>query len=151
MSDLQWFGNEFFTLATKQNVKAMKKSALLVERKAKRIMGTGASSGKKLRRSGTGKNKKYHRPSAPGSPPAVDTGILRSSVASTVNIKGLNLIGMVGSDIDHIRGAAIAGTDVEYGFYLELGTRNMQARPWLRPALRQSEKDILRIFKEANS
>lgn len=30
--------------------------------------------------------------------------------------------------------AATVGTDLDYGTYLELGTRRMAARPWLRPA-----------------
>jgi HK97 gp10 family phage protein len=32
--------------------------------------------------------------------------------------------------------AATVGTDVDYGTYLELGTRRMTARPWLLPAFR---------------
>ncbi len=30
--------------------------------------------------------------------------------------------------------AATVGTDLDYGTFLELGTRRMAARPWLRPA-----------------
>ena len=30
--------------------------------------------------------------------------------------------------------AATVGTDLDYGTFLELGTRRMVARPWLRPA-----------------
>ncbi len=30
--------------------------------------------------------------------------------------------------------AATVGTDMDYGAYLELGTRRMAARPWLHPA-----------------
>ena len=32
--------------------------------------------------------------------------------------------------------AATVGTDLDYGTYLELGTRRMPARPWLLPAFR---------------
>ena len=32
--------------------------------------------------------------------------------------------------------AATVGTDLDYGTYLELGTRRMAARPWLLPAFR---------------
>ena len=150
MSDfnLAWHGREFFTLATKETVKAMTKAAIHVEGEAKRIMGTGAS---KFNAQGDTKSKRgkksFHRPSAPGSPPAIDTGVLRASISHKVKTTGLNVNGFVGSDIDKIRSKADAGTDVEYGFYLEVGTKNMLARPWLRPALRKSEKDILRILK----
>jgi hypothetical protein len=150
MSELAWFGREIFTRATEANVVAMEKSVVLVEENAKKIMGTGATSGKKSRRSGKGKSRKFHRPSAPGEPPAIDIGILKSSVAHKIEKKETSINGFVGSDIDHIRKRAGAGTDVQYGFYLEVGTVKMQARPWLRPALRQSENGILRNFKEAN-
>lgn len=150
MSDfnLAWHGREFFTLATKETVRAMTKAAVVVEEKAKKIMGTGAS---KFNTSGDTKSKRgktsFHRPSAPGFPPAIDTGVLMSSVSHKVKTTASNVNGFVGSDIDKIRSKAEAGTDVEYGFYLEVGTKNMLARPWLRPALRKSEKDILRILK----
>lgn len=56
-------------------------------------------------------------PSAPGSPPNVQTGHLRNSIA--FNIKS------------PIRAAV--GTNVEYGYWLEFGTTKMLARPFLRP------------------
>ena len=151
MSDvnISWHGREFFTLATKETVKAMTKAALVVENRAKKIMGTGAS---KFNASGDTKKRKgkksFHRPSAPGFPPAVDTGILRSSVSHKVQIRNLSVTGFVGSDTDKIAAKAEAGTDVEYGFFLEVGTTKMAARPWLRPSLRQSERDILRILRD---
>jgi HK97 gp10 family phage protein len=63
-----------------------------------------------------------HQASAPGMPPATDTGRLLGSIHHTV-----------GDDADgqyaHI------GSDVEYALYLELGTRYMAPRPFMRPAL----------------
>jgi len=41
--DLEWYGREIFTTITKENVRAMQKAALIVEKEAKKIMGTGAS------------------------------------------------------------------------------------------------------------
>ncbi len=38
------------------------------------------------------------------------------------------------------------GSNVEYAKYLELGTRRMAARPWLRPALAQSKAKIAALF-----
>jgi HK97 gp10 family phage protein len=64
-----------------------------------------------------------HRASAPGQPPAVDTGRLRASITHTLperDERGLRVR---------------VGTDVEYARYLEFGTRRMAPRPFLRPAM----------------
>ena len=118
----------------------MKKAAFLVEADVKKgftLLGTGRTYGR-------------HIASKAGEPPAVDTGILRASIMSEVKIKGSKVIGKVGPDIEHIKTKAEAGTDVEYGLYLEVGTVKMQPRPFLRPALRRQKKKIMRIFKAAN-
>jgi HK97 gp10 family phage protein len=52
----------------------------------------------------------------------VDTGRLRSSITREVGRDGRGLY-------------ATVGTNVEYAPYVELGTRFMGARPFLRPAL----------------
>lgn len=52
----------------------------------------------------------------------VDTGRLRSSIAWEIGQEGTFIVGRV-------------GTNVHYAPYLELGTRKMRARPFLRPAL----------------
>lgn len=56
-------------------------------------------------------------PSAPGSPPNVQTGHLRNSI-------GYNIVGPA---------KARVGTNVEYGLYLEFGTSRMPARPFMGP------------------
>ena len=38
------------------------------------------------------------------------------------------------------------GTSLEYGKWLEFGTRRMNARPWLYPALERKRKEIQKIF-----
>jgi hypothetical protein len=68
-------------------------------------------------------------PSKPGEPPHKQTGRLLGSVAFTVD----GLIGRV-------------GTNVLYGRWLELGTRRMAARPWLRRALKEKESEIKTIL-----
>lgn len=52
----------------------------------------------------------------------VDTGRLRSSITRQLGRDSLGLY-------------AAVGTDVEYAPFVELGTRFMRARPFLRPAL----------------
>lgn len=66
---------------------------------------------------------------ARGEAPHVQTGRLRASVAWEV-------VGAV------VR----IGTNVLYGRRLELGTRKMLARPWLRRALREVQERIQTIL-----
>jgi HK97 gp10 family phage protein len=71
--------------------------------------------------------------SAPGESPAVQTGTLKESLAQEP------LEDRVGIRV---------GTNIRYGLYLELGTRKMRARPWLRPALDRSAKAIRVVFSK---
>lgn len=157
--DINWFAIAFIDDVIGVNEKAATKAALIVERTAKKSFGHGASRiGKEVT---VKRGKKRRRPSAPGFAPNVDYGILKSSVK---HIKG-KLIGneiaaFTGSDIDKIdkgllkRGVITDGSiwsSVQYGYFLEVGTKYMEARPWLRPALKQNESRILQIFKKANS
>lgn len=69
-----------------------------------------------------------HKASAPGEYPQTDTGRLVSSVAiepATANV----LVGRV-------------GTNLEYGPWLEFGTRNMAPRPWLNPSFEKAKVDV---------
>lgn len=70
-----------------------------------------------------------HRASAPGRPPAVDTGRLRASYTWAM--------GRVGR-----RPFVEVGTNVKYAPFLEFGTRRMRARPHLRPAVLQYRRRI---------
>jgi HK97 gp10 family phage protein len=65
---------------------------------------------------------KRYQPSAPGEPPRKRTGTLQKSIAH---------------EVERQPGAVLArvGTKVDYGRFLEFGTRRMKARPYLRPAL----------------
>lgn len=82
--------------------------------------------GRKYRR-----GRKYHIASAPGQPPAVDTGRLRASITHEVRKESNQIIGLV-------------GTNVEYAPHLEFGTNKMAARPFLRPALYNNVPEIKR-------
>src|SRR4051812_5695027 len=61
-----------------------------------------------------------HQASAPGEPPASDTGRLVNSISTAY-------------DFDNMSGSIVVSVD--YGFYLEYGTEKMEPRPYLRPAL----------------
>jgi len=92
-----------------QAINFVTRKALEVERIAKLSMKGGG---------------KPHVPSSPGEPPHVDEGRLRSSI--THEIGGTrNVV------------EARVGTNVKYGRFLELGTRHILPRPWLRPAIMQ--------------
>lgn len=140
---IRWYGKEVMVAATKANVTAMKEAALMLERYIK----------KHFTVQGTGRRYKKHHASLPGQPPAVDLGVLRASVGHAITKKGDKIIGEVGTDIDKMRAHPKfdIGSDVNYGLYLELGTKNMRPRPWMRPALKKNEAEIEKIFKKANS
>ena len=69
-----------------------------------------------------------HQASAPGEPPASDTGRLVNSIRTEYDQS--NLVGRV------VAGSAHAA-------YLEFGTQRMEPRPFMRPALRNRGKDIV--------
>ena len=141
---LEWHGQEFFLLATRGTVTGMKKAAIYTQGVARKMIG-GTGSGRTYRR---GKSGKVHTASAPGQPPARDTGILTSSVSYDVKVKGPVVTGRIGPDVDKIKGRAKT-SDPEYGLYLELGTRNMKRRPWLVPSVIKATPRIIRILRKA--
>jgi len=79
---------------------------------------------------------KEQGPSAPGQPPHQFTGRLADSLpeARDVDSSPQRIVGIVGSTI-------------EYAAALEFGTRYMAARPYIRPAVKQTEKKITNILR----
>ena len=73
-----------------------------------------------------------HQASAPGQPPAIDTGTLINSV-----------------NVDDVTPTeAVLGVGAEYAEYLEFGTSRMEARPFLRPAMDENENEILAAVRD---
>lgn len=150
---LEWNGDEFFMLATGAAVTAMKKATIYTQGVVRKMVG-GTGTGNRYKRTKSGK---YHTASVPGEPPARDTGILASSLSHTVKTEGHFVQGYVGPDIDKIRNRLKTGTtDVNYGFYLEEGTKkkagrggNLKARPFLKPGLIKAKPKIDSIFQKA--
>lgn len=111
-------------------------ASIVVTNFAKRLIGTeGAASvedaaqnrdtrGQTIKRLRYGVN-----PSRPGEPPHKQTGRLQSSVTR---------------EVDDQR--ARVGTNVVYGRYLELGTRKMAPRPWLRRSLDENRDKVRSIL-----
>lgn len=71
-----------------------------------------------------------HQASAPGEAPAVEYQ---------------DLIGSIVVDLEELK--VIVGSPLPYGRYLEFGTHNMEARPWLNPATDKVLPAILNRLK----
>lgn len=74
-----------------------------------------------------------HQASAPGQAPAIDFGFLANSI-------------QVG-EVTAREATVVAGA--EYALYLEMGTRFMSPRPFMRPALEGNRERIRQIILEA--
>ena len=57
-----------------------------------------------------------------------------------------NLRASIGSRVENLRQEAFVGSPVEYAPYVEYGTRYMQAKPYLRPALEQNIDNVRDFF-----
>ena len=75
------------------------------------------------------KSQRHANRSRPGEIPHVDTGTLKRSITR-----------------ERVAFEERVGTNIPYGRYLETGTRNMAARPWLRPALIRNRRKIAKII-----
>jgi|TARA_R110000744_G_scaffold38883_1_gene88726 HK97 gp10 family phage protein len=96
-----------------------------------------------ISRTGTGNERpppKKGRASAAGQPPATDSGVLRSNISTNLVVEKNALIGQIIAYAPRKNG--------NYALDLEFGTRNMEARPFMQPALNDSAKKISSIFKE---
>ena len=77
--------------------------------------------------------KRSLRISAAGEPPVTDTGFLVSNITTEVQTEGRRVTGTVRSQ-------------APYSAFLEFGTQQMPARPFMQPALDKSANKIKRIF-----
>lgn len=88
------------------------------------------SRGESVVRTRNGGKQYDHIASKPGDAPNTDTGQLVRSIRMEVD-----------SDL-----RVFVGTSLEYGKHLEFGTKRMDARPWLNPALDKNRKFIRKSF-----
>lgn len=83
-----------------------------------------------IREPGTGRTYGRHQASAPGEPPATDTGALLNNWPEPTGKRTA-------------KGASVeGGPGQEYAKHLELGTSKTAARPFMRPALDDNKKKI---------
>jgi phage gpG-like protein len=125
---LEWHGDEAKRKGHALAVQVLTLVCLAVVKRAKELLsvaGTGKVKGKRV-------GPVVH--SAPGEPPRKQTGRLRASVTYEVDAKALQ---------------ARAGTNVEYGRHLELGTkRGIKPRPWLRRAVAECSAQIQSLLAQ---
>jgi HK97 gp10 family phage protein len=72
-----------------------------------------------------------HTASKPGYPPNSDTG---------------RLVRSINWEVDDSKLVGLVGTNLKYGAWLEFGTKDMEARPWLSPAFKKNIKMIVKLI-----
>ncbi len=124
MAEINWHGPAVQAQIRAELTRRISAACIVVENHAKQLVSVEGAGG-----SGNTRLSYNANPSAPGDPPHVQTGRLRSSIAHEVD----GLTGRV-------------GTNVIYGRWLELGTSRMAARPWLRRALGEMTAAVTAII-----
>lgn len=116
------------------NTLAEKRMFAATQRVREEVLHTlsGQRTGREYRVPGTSVS---YTASAPGEPPAVQTGQLRQSVTSVVTQDGREVNGQVGTPLDR-------------GLWMEYGTFFIEPRPWLRPSFDNCKDDVKRILSE---
>lgn len=138
-----WHGDRVAEILQSELTRRLSAAAIVVQNHAKRLVGkegTGVKGdGGGTQPTGPRNRKKLIYgafPSRPGEPPRKQTGRLQSSIAHELRVRGLFGRGLL----------ARVGTNVKYGRWLELGTRRMAPRPWLRRALDEMRGQIRTIL-----
>ena len=90
------------------------------------------SSGKQVNRSRQGGGTYTHTAAAKGQAPNNDTGDLVKSISAE----------KAGDATYHV------GSNLPHASWLEFGTKKMGARPWLQPAFRAKEKNLISNISE---
>jgi len=130
---LKWHGRQVMATLGVESRKRVTTSVLLVEAKVKTSMKKGGRTASGYLEEGQKPGKINAFRSKPGEVPREQEGTLKRSI--THEVHPTLPIGRV-------------GTNLPYGKMLELGTPNMKARPFLRPALHQLEPVIIGIFSK---
>lgn len=119
---VEWNGEALNAAMREAVMRGMAQGAELVRNEAIRLIQDTPKTGRIYQRRGVA-----HRASAPGEPPASDTGRLVNSITTSLN------------DADLTFGISF-GT--EYALMLEYGTARMQPRPYARPALENTRDAV---------
>lgn len=117
------------TAYSKQSVDNLKIGVLLIHSEAIKSLQT-VSAGETETRYGPKRTVKVSRP---GDPPNTDIGTAIKNIGFNVDEKILK------SEV---------GTNLKYLKWLELGTKNMAARPWLITALKKVQPLLRKVFRK---
>lgn len=135
---VEWNAEPFKAQLTAEMRRRVNASCIMVEDHAKQLISVPGTAGGGQRNAqgrfikGSYSAIQYNvNPSKPGEPPHKQHGRLRASV--TREVSNTKPVGRV-------------GTNVKYGRWLELGTRKMKARPWLRVALKDKRGVIIALL-----
>ena len=121
--DFKWNGKELERLVVVHIGKNMAAACFVLVNHLKQLVNVEGAGLK-------GKSLSYGaNPSAPGDPPHKQTGRLLGSITFEIS----NLVARV-------------GTNVKYGRWLELGTKYIKARPWLRRGLFEMRAAIAKLI-----
>ena len=123
---LAWHGKEFERVVRKNVEQLVGTAAIILQTRMKQQLSH--------RGAGTWYKGNPAPSSAPGQPPAVQTGNLRRSVQV---------------DLSQQRApnpTARVGTGIKYGFFLEFGTKHIAPRPWARPSVELTRWTIEGLF-----
>lgn len=118
------------------NVRLNKKGVTVLNRKG---VSNSKAAKKKIQAVTKFKGGRLHVASAPGQSPAVLFGNLARSVKSAAR-KRISTNGMIGANLTIIN---------PYANALEYGKRNLAPRPYVRPAIEKSKKEIKQILINA--
>jgi HK97 gp10 family phage protein len=118
--------------------------AHLEEKLKKRLSRPGG--GRTYRTGKKGARYRFRQSSAPGAPPAVDTGRLRNSITHNVTGRPGNRLPDPGGGKNFVR--VYVGTNVAYGYYLERGTRYVLPRPWFYITVQSQTNKIRRLIAQ---
>lgn len=117
------------TAVVQASTKGLMQAGALVEREAKLSMREGGREEGPL-------GGKRRIPSAPGSPPHVQTGNLRASITHALSRAGIVIVGSTPA--------------AWYGKIHEHGGRHHPRRPFMRPALIKASPQFPALFKKLN-
>jgi HK97 gp10 family phage protein len=119
---LKWQGKQAVQTINQATIRGFRKVAKLYVAELRRLI---------LETPKTGVMYGSHQASAPGEPPASETGRLILSFRVT-------------TELDDVRPKVRVSTQSLYAKYLEYGTSRMAARPFMRPALATIRRDVLK-------
>lgn len=126
---VEWNDEAFRERARQAAFRGVIKSAEAIREEAIRLILDTPKSGRIYRRGNV-----FHQASAPGEPPASDTG----SLVSRIEVKPVE---------EDVAAKVVANT--KYAAFLEFGTVKMEPRPFMRPALANMRDRIMGIMKAA--